>query len=118
MTERRKFKRFQTKYPVEYGLEGERKALSLIDISEKGLSFASREKIREKQRFNLHIFLKRKMFNIKAVVVHARKGKKKPLYNVGAQFLAIPEDFRETLMKEMEEIKAESFRSKKFLRNT
>ena len=55
------------------------------------------------EKISVRIFLKNRMFNLKALVVHAKK-LKESLYKIGAKFLNIPEEFHKTLEKEIEEI--------------
>ncbi|MFQ5953136.1 MAG: PilZ domain-containing protein [Candidatus Omnitrophota bacterium] len=104
MTERRKFKRFPIAYPLESEFKGEWKQFALENLSENGLAFASPEEIHENKEISLHIFLKKKMFNMKALVVYTRPKKKKDSYNIGVRFLAIPQDFHDVLTQEVEDI--------------
>jgi hypothetical protein len=104
MTERRKFKRYPITYPVECENGQEKKAFAMMDVSENGLSFTTPDAIHERDVLDLHIFLKKKMFNVKAVVVYARRGKRKGMFNIGAKFMRPPDDFRVILSQEVEDI--------------
>ncbi|MBD3426895.1 MAG: hypothetical protein GF409_06660 [Candidatus Omnitrophica bacterium] len=131
MTERRKHKRYTLAYPLESRKSYERKRLDLVDLSKGGIAFTAPERVSENEKVDIQIFLKERMFDLKAVVVHARKIKEN-IYAIGARFFNAPEDFRAILDKEVEEItqlhrennlynrKNLSFRkvSREYLRNT
>lgn len=104
MTERRKSKRYPIAYPVECENGQEKKAFAMVNVSENGLSFTTPEAIHEKDVLDLHIFLKKKMFNVKAVVVYAQQQKRKDMYSIGARFMRTPSDFRVILSQEVEDI--------------
>ncbi|MGB2630340.1 MAG: PilZ domain-containing protein [Candidatus Omnitrophota bacterium] len=104
MTERRKHKRYPIAYPVEHEEERDKKPLTLVDVSENGVAFTSREEVRVKDLVHINIFLKKRMFTLKAEVVHALPSKKDNYYNIGARFVNVPEDFRKILNQEVDDI--------------
>ncbi len=104
MTERRKCKRFPVAYPMEFSHKGGKKALSLVDVSEKGLAFTSSDDLRENEEVDLHIFLKKRMFALKGIVVYTIPQRTNGHYSVGVKLLSVPEDFRKVLSREVEDI--------------
>ena len=104
MAERRRWKRYPITYPIEID-EGAHANRTFIarDVSGGGAAFAAPEKIKVHDRVNLRIFLKKKMFILKAIIVHVRQ-LQDDLYNIGVKFQNIPEDFRQALEKEAEDI--------------
>lgn len=104
MKERRKHRRYTIAYPVEgRNVNTRLEMLTLVDVSKGGVAFTSPERPEQNERVNLQLFLKNRMFNLKAVVVHVSRLKDN-IYNVGVKFLHIPEDFQDSLDKEIEEI--------------
>lgn len=103
MKERRKHKRYPVSYPIEQDRQKRECALTLVDVSKGGVAFNSQQELRENEKIDLKIFLKRRMFSVAAMVVHAKK-LQDDLYNAGAVFLETPEDFHDILEKEIEEI--------------
>ncbi len=103
MTERRKHKRYQISYPVECKNGAGYHTLTLMDVSNGGIALTGPGKMRENQRVNLRIFLKNRMYSVRAVVVHVRHMGEN-LYNIGAKFFKVPEGFHKTFEKEIEEI--------------
>ena len=104
MTERRKSRRFPIAYPMEFSHKGGKKALFLVDVSENGLAFISPDEVSENQELDLHIFLKKRMFALKGIVVYTVPQKSDGRYNVGVKLLSVPEDFRKVLSREVEDI--------------
>ncbi|MFH1877599.1 MAG: PilZ domain-containing protein [Candidatus Omnitrophota bacterium] len=101
MNERRKWKRYNIAYPAESAED--KKELILTDVSKGGISFNVDRKVDENEKITLKLFLKKKMYSIKAFVVHAKK-LKNDIYKIGATFLEVPKDFPEELEREVEEI--------------
>jgi hypothetical protein len=105
MRERRRYRRFPIAYPLECSDGKGKKELLLVDISENGLAFTSSGSLDEKKELDLYIFLKKKMFNLKAAVIHAGQKEKGKPFSIGARFLNATEDFRKNLTREIEDIK-------------
>ena len=105
MGERRESERFQIAYPLEHGANTGKKELLLVNVSENGLAFISPEIMSEKDELNLYLFLKKKMFHLKAAVVYARQQKKGKSFNIGVKFLGALDEFRKNLTREAEDIK-------------
>ena len=103
MTERRKTKRYQVSYPIECKNGPAHHTITLIDVSKGGVAFTVPDEVQENQKIDIKIFLKNRMFNVKAVVVHV-KHLGEGLYNIGARFFNIPEKFHQTLTTEIDEI--------------
>jgi c-di-GMP-binding flagellar brake protein YcgR len=104
LKERRKHRRYTIAYPVESKNGSTRlEMLTLVDVSKGGIAFTSAERPKENERVDLQLFLKNRMFKLKAIVVHVRRLKEN-IYNVGVKFLHIPEEFHTNLDKEIEEI--------------
>jgi hypothetical protein len=104
MTERRRWKRYPIAYPIERAEEDANHKLTVRDVSKGGVAFTSTGKMDENDKFNVRIFLKNRMFKLKAIVVHAKELKEN-LYNVGAKFVNAPQEFHALLEREIEEIK-------------
>jgi hypothetical protein len=105
MRERRKNTRFPIAYPLECSTGGGKKTLSLTNISESGLAFTSPDSFREKEVMDLYLFLKNRMFNLKAAVVYAKQQGKGRSNSVGVRLLNATEDFCKSLAREAEDIK-------------
>jgi hypothetical protein len=103
MVERRKWKRYTVAYPIEGGKLRVNDSLNLVDVSQGGIAFTGAEEVRTSDKINIHLFLKNRMFHLKAVIVYVKQLKKN-IYNIGAKFFNVPEDFPPTLDKEIEEI--------------
>ena len=103
MKERRAYARYNPAYCAETKNEKARKLVSLEDISQGGAAFRTEELLKKDQWLNLRLFLKNKMFEIKAVVVYV-KVVAEDKRTIGARFLDPPRDFPELLEREMEEI--------------
>lgn len=104
MVERRKWKRYEIGYPLEGEGSYEEGTLTLTDVSREGLSFTAGRNLCEGDRIDLRIFLKHRMFKIKALIVHVKDMDEK-ICSIGAKFLNEQNDFPLTLEKEVEEIK-------------
>ncbi len=103
MRERRRWERYEVAYPLESEGEGAVKPLLLIDVSRGGAAFSVSGQIALQDKLALRLFLKKKMYQITAVVVHVQKtGKEK--FNVGVQFTDVSEDFYSELEQEIEDI--------------
>ncbi len=103
MTERRKWKRYPIAYPIECGRGCKDPSITLRDISKGGVAFTSGEGVREDDKLDLRIFLKNRMFILKAIVVYTKKIKEK-IYNTGVKFCNAPKEFLAMLEKEIGEI--------------
>ena len=103
MKEKRKAKRYNVAYPVEAENSSSEAGIKLLDLSKGGISFKAEKKFLEKEVLNIRLFLKSRMFNLKSVVVHAKKIKD-DLYAIGASFHALPEEFMRVFEKEIDEI--------------
>ena len=103
MKERRKHRRYTIAYPVETKNGSRLEMLTLVDVSKGGVAFTSSKKPEENERLDLKLFLKNRMFTIKAIVVHAKRLKEN-IYNIGVQFLHIPKEFHASFDEEVEEI--------------
>ncbi|MBD3296364.1 MAG: hypothetical protein GF392_03265 [Candidatus Omnitrophica bacterium] len=103
MDERRRSKRYPVPYPAEKSAGGKDHVLTVMDVSKTGAALTDVTDAKENEQFDLKLFLKKRRFDLKALVVHARKVKD-DLYKVGVRFLDAPEDFVETLEQELEEI--------------
>lgn len=77
--------------------------LTVMDVSRSGAALSDVRGAKENEQFDLKLFLRQRRFDLKALVVHARKIKE-GLYKVGVRFLDTPADFVETLEQELEEI--------------
>jgi len=103
MEERRKTKRYDVAYPVEHKDGPENRVLEVVDLSKGGLAFTDRTELRKDQEIDVHLFLKKKRFDVRGLVVHAQK-LKDDLYKFGVKFMEAPDDFITTLEKELEQI--------------
>lgn len=103
MSEKRKHKRYPVAYPIECDKYGKELTLTLVDVSRGGVSFSSPREIAANERVKVKLFLKTRMFSLPIEVVHSQKIKN-DLYNTGARFLDVPDEFREHLEKEINEI--------------
>ena len=103
MEEKRASKRYPVAYPIEKSDDHSAYPFSLVDVSKGGVAFTTTEEIKRADVLNFHIFLKRKMFTLSAVVIHI-SSTGEGLYTVGARFLDASEDFYEVLNKELDEI--------------
>ena|GEM_PF-1817126 len=103
MRERRKWKRYTAAYPVEKGEKHVNNPIDMLDVSKGGIAFTAMGEVCENDKINIHLFLKNKMFYLKAVIVYVRR-LKEDIYNIGAKFFNVPEDFHQTFEKEIEEI--------------
>lgn len=102
MKERRQWKRYEVAYPIERDDEGDN-PLAVQDISRGGISFVSCNDIEDNEKVSLQIFLKKKMFNVRALVVYTERNSEQNIV-VGAKFLNPSEEFLELLNKEIEAI--------------
>jgi hypothetical protein len=103
MVERRSAKRYSVAYPIETDADGELSGVDMIDVSTNGVAFAARSEIKKDLGFEIKLFLKSRMFKMKAMVVHARQ-LKEDAYNIGACFIDPPKEFIPLLEKEIQEI--------------
>ena len=103
MNERRKHKRYAILYPIERENGNAVQPLTLRDVSKGGVAFTVKEELRENERIDLQLFLKNRMFQLGAVVVHVEH-LENGSYRIGAQFTDPPKEFFNTLEKETEEV--------------
>lgn len=103
MDERRKAERYQVAYPIEPEETLGDNHVSLQDVSRGGAAFTANEGVHEDAVFDLKLFLKRRMFKLRAMVVW-QKQVKKSLFRIGVKFTDPPEEFASLLQKEIEEI--------------
>jgi hypothetical protein len=103
MNERREWTRYPVAYPVEWDSGNERVSLAAYDVSRGGIGVTADDEVTMNDKLNIRLFLKNRMFNVKAIVVYVKR-MKDGLYQIGAQFLALPEEFAPIFDKEIEEI--------------
>ena len=103
MKERRKHKRYHISYPVESGRGNLNIILDMEDVSKGGIAFTSIQKLSKSDRMVIRIFMKHKMFNLKAEIVYAGSVGEDE-HKIGARFLEVPKSFSAELDKEVEEI--------------
>lgn len=103
MEDRRKCKRYSVAYPIEGGRERVTCLFSLMDVSKGGVAFSTTQEVHRNDIFNFRIFLKSRMFNLDAIVIHVKHGDD-DTYKVGARFLDVPEEFHVIFEKEMHEV--------------
>ncbi len=104
MSERRRWERYQIAYPLEASGEDSGSSLILQDVSLGGISFNAPESLQNKEKINLKLFLKKKMFLFTAKIVHF-SGKENKFIRVGAMFLNAQEEFSGILAEEVEDIR-------------
>ncbi len=90
-------------YPIEGDEKHVNGPLDLVDVSGGGIAFTATEEVRKNDKVHVHVFLKNKMFRLKAIIVYVRQLGKN-IYNIGAKFFNVPKDFPLTLEKEIGEI--------------
>ncbi len=105
MNERRRWKRYTIAYPIEYKGVYTSQPLTLIDVSREGIAFTTGEKLNKDDKIDVHIYMKKKMFNLQALVVHAMSHKD-GYRLIGAKLIDAPDDFVEGLEREIGEIEA------------
>jgi c-di-GMP-binding flagellar brake protein YcgR len=103
MKEKRAHKRYSAAYCLEAIKENPGELVYLEDISKGGAAFRTKEGFKEEQGLNLRVFLKNKMFELKAVVVYV-KAAAEHFYSVGTRFTSVPPGFHGTFQQEIEEI--------------
>jgi len=103
MRERRKHKRYEVRYPLEASGTAKRGVIAMLDISKGGVAFVAGREIREDEELDLQVFLKRRMFRLKATVVHVTHHDENR-YDVGVRFIEPPAEFRSVLEKEIRDI--------------
>ena len=103
MEERRTSPRYNAAYSAETVETNARELVCLEDISKGGVSFRTEDRVKEDQGVNLRLFLRNRMFELKAVVVYVKRMSENTR-SVGARFLAPPQEFTCLLEKEIEEI--------------
>ena len=89
-------------YCLETDDENAKKVVRLEDISDGGMSFESENVFEKGQGLKIRIFLKNRMFELKAVVVYVRSIAGH-MRRIGARFLEIPSEFSIILEKEIQE---------------
>ena len=103
MDERREAERYPIVYPVEVVETPGDNHINLQDVSKSGGAFTSHEQVSQQDPIDLQLFLKKKMFKIKAMIVW-QKQLKKNLYKIGVKFSSPPEEFQQLLEREVEDI--------------
>lgn len=103
MDERRSFTRYNAAYWVETQEKKRRKVICLEDISKGGAAFRAEEGLKKDQGINLRVFLRNRMFDIRAVVVYV-KALEENSFSIGTRFIEPPLEFGDLLDKEIEEI--------------
>jgi len=103
MKERRQHERYHVSYPAESGSGNLNIILELKDVSEGGAAFTAVQQLSKSDMMAVRIFMKHKMFSLKAEVVYSESAGEEA-YNTGARFIAAPKEFSQELEKEMEEI--------------
>ena len=101
--ERRSAKRYPAVYPLETGTSYTVSRVNMFDISTSGASFASGKDLGKNTAIQIKLFLKNRMFPLKAIVVHSRR-LKEDLYSIGVNFIDLPPEFEPALSKEIDEI--------------
>lgn len=104
MEERRNYKRYTIAYPVEGTPVEHNREESLLDVSKSGIAFLGSKDVLKDDIIDVRLFLKSKMFRLKAVVVYIN-----PLKNgeivIGARFLEHSKAFKDAFDREIDEIK-------------
>lgn len=103
MEERRKWRRYPIPYPAEKRGEERLTSLTVLNVSKGGVCFTTSENLHKDDTLSVNLFLKNKMFNMKADVVYIAPVAKDTV-EVGAKFTDVPEGFVPVLEKEIEEI--------------
>lgn len=103
MSERRKHKRYEVQYPLEECNVAENETITMLDVSKGGVSFSADRETQESEEINLQVFLKSRMFRLKAMVVHVKRHDENR-YDIGARFIEPPEEFESVLEKEIRDI--------------
>lgn len=103
MVERRKWKRYPIAYPIEAREVDDAGELTLKDVSIGGAALTVIGEIERDRKIDLNLFLKRRMFGLKGLIVYTKK-LKGGLCHVGVRFMDLPEEFPGVLEREIEEI--------------
>ncbi|MFH1552219.1 MAG: PilZ domain-containing protein [Candidatus Omnitrophota bacterium] len=103
MEERREWKRYSIAYPIDWGKGSAERTFIARNVSKGGAAFTAKGKGRKNEKVVLQIFLKNRMFNVEALIVHAKQ-LKEDQYEIGVKFLNASEEFLATLEKESDEI--------------
>jgi hypothetical protein len=104
MEERRKHKRYSIAYPVEGVAVNENFDDSLLDLSREGISFIGNGDIAKGTAISIRLFLKKRMFNLAARVIHVKR-LKTGNFIIGARFINSPGEFKSLFAEEIEDIK-------------
>ena len=115
MKERRQWKRYEAAYPVEADNTEDIDIINVIDVSKGGIGYETHSSLGKDEEITLRIFLKKRMFRLKAVVAYSKRLKEND-YTVGIQFIDPPEDFLPTLEKELNDI-TQAYREKKLYKH-
>ena len=101
--ERRRFIRHLLVSPLEYQIEegGKSEKTETVDISEGGLLFMSKEKVKPGTKIKLKLPLYEKVFHIHAQVIHVRKDDEIGLYKVGVAFSSYSDAFKVKLIEQI-----------------
>lgn len=103
MRERRTAKRYSAEYCLETGGPSKNRVFRSKDISKGGVSFQGDDCLNERDGVSIKLFLKSRMIELKAVVVHV-KDIAKNVREIGLKFLETPAGFDDVIEKEMREI--------------
>ncbi|MDD4957298.1 MAG: PilZ domain-containing protein [Candidatus Omnitrophica bacterium] len=103
MEERRKWKRHKVTYPVEFDDKSSEQYLEIVDLSAGGMAFTFQENLKERKSLPMRIYLKKKMFCVKATPVYSEEVPEKK-FVIGAKFEDPTEDFLNVLDLEIREI--------------
>jgi hypothetical protein len=103
MEERRKYLRYEVQYPLEAARSEEKGPITMLDVSKGGVSFSASRETKETEDLELQVFLKSRMFRLKATVVHV-KHHEENRYDIGARFIEPPGEFEDLLEKEIKDI--------------
>ncbi|MFC1480563.1 PilZ domain-containing protein [Candidatus Omnitrophota bacterium] len=103
MVEKRKWKRYSIAYPIDWEKGSAKGTFIARNVSKGGAAFIAKGKGRENEKVVLQIFLKNRMFNVEALIVHAKQ-LQGDQHEIGIKFLNASEEFLATLEKESDEI--------------
>ena len=102
--ERRTDTRYGIAYPMEKEETHENKAMAVVNVSKGGVAFVAPKPVDKDAKFNLHIFLKKKMYKLCAAAIYSM-AREDGYYDIGAKFLDLSEEFVRSLEQDIEDIK-------------
>ncbi len=103
-SERRRFIRHLLVNPVRFRVEGDSKQFEkteTVNVSEGGLMFTTREKVKTGSVIELEMPLYDKSFKIKATVVHCEDDKADGQYRIGVAFTSYADAFKIKLIEQI-----------------